>query len=847
MQKKQNKEKSSVRKKLTKLSPSTNPFQGNDVDSLELSFVNHLEFSLAKDEYSATDLDCFKSLALVARDRLIERWVETQQTYYRKGAKRVYYLSMEFLIGRLLQYALINLGLGENVEKAMQELGYRVEELQELESEAGLGNGGLGRLAACFMDSMATLELPAYGYGIRYEYGIFSQKIENGYQQEAPDSWLRYGNPWEIARPEYVCPVKFYGKVKPYTNAEGRLQFDWVDTDNVLAMPYDIPIPGYQNNTVNNLRLWAAKSSHEFNLDYFNHGDYERAMFDKIESETITRVLYPRDDIFEGKELRLKQEYFLVSATLQDILRRFKKTHTDKDGLSQFPDKVAIQLNDTHPSLGIPELMRILVDSERLGWEEAWDITVRTFGFTNHTVLPEALEKWPVRLIETVLPRHLQIIHEINRRFLDDIRSRYSNDEDRVRRMSLIEEGAEKKVRMAQMAIVGSHSVNGVSQLHSELLQKQVFKDFYDISPDKFNNKTNGITQRRWLKVCNPFLSKLITEYIGDGWITDLYALRKLADFADDKAFQKNWQQAKRENKKKLMSYIQNTQNLAINIDSIFDCQAKRIHEYKRQLLNALHAITLYNRINADPKKQFVPRTILFSGKAAPGYFNAKLIIKLINSIAERVNRDETVNDRLKVIFVPDYSVSLAEKLIPAADLSEQISMAGTEASGTGNMKFALNGALTIGTLDGANIEICEEVGAENIFIFGLKADEVVSLRRSGYAPRDYYSSNPELKKAIDMIASGFFSSDEPQLYAPLVDSLLSNDPYMVLADFADYVKCQEKVSEVYRDRNLWTKMSILNTANMGKFSSDRTIHEYAKEIWHAKAIPIKLPVKNKS
>ena len=826
---------------MEKLSPSTNEFQGTDIKSLQKSFVNHLEYSLAKDEYSATKRDFFKSLALSVRDRLIERWIETQQTYYREGAKRIYYLSMEFLLGRLLGDAISNLGLSRNINEAITDLGYEPEELMNLESDAALGNGGLGRLAACFLDSMATLELPAYGYGIRYDYGIFYQRILNGYQKEYPDNWLRYGNPWEIERPEYIYHIKYYGRVNEYKDKSGRVRFDWADTDNIIAMAYDTPIPGYHNNTVNNLRLWAAKSTREFNLEYFNSGDYDRAVEDKIESETISKVLYPRDDFYGGRELRLKQEYLLVSATLQDIIRRYKKTHSDN--FSLFPEKVAIQLNDTHPVLSILELMRILLDIEGLDWDEAWDITVKTFGYTNHTVMPEALEKWKVKLLELVLPRHLQIIYEINRRWLSEISQKYPGDEERVRTLSIIEEGDEKNIRMANLAIVGSHSINGVAALHTEILKKDVFKEFYDYWPEKFNNKTNGITQRRWLKLCNPGLSELITEKIGENWITNLTELKKLDNFVDDEAFRKKWNKVQRQNKIRLAEYIHRKLKTEVNTDSLFDVQVKRLHEYKRQLLNALHAITLYNRIKANPDAEVVPRTIIFGGKAAPAYAMAKLIIKLINSIADVVNHDDGIDDKLKVIFIPNYSVTLAELIIPAADLSEQISTAGMEASGTGNMKFALNGALTVGTLDGANIEIREEVGEENIFIFGLKSDEVSRRRRDGHDPRSYYNGNAELKKTIDMIQNGFFSPEEPNLFKPIIESLLNQgDHYMVLADYESYVKCQEKISQTFLDRDKWLKMSILNVANMGKFSSDRTIKEYAKEIWDAKSIPIKLP-----
>ncbi len=826
--------------KKKKLTPSTNEFQGTDIQSLQISFVNHLEYSCAKDEYSAINHDLFTSAALMVRDRMIERWIETQQSYYAVDAKRVYYLSLEFLMGRTLGNSLINLGLYDNAHQALHELGYDLEELRETEWDAGLGNGGLGRLAACFMDSMATLELPAYGYGIRYEYGIFFQRIINGYQVETPDNWLRYGNPWEFPRPEYLYPVRFKGRVEQYTDADGKLGFRWAEPEIVMAMAYDIPVPGYKNNTVNNMRLWSAKSTREFNLEYFNTGDYEKAVSDQANSENISKVLYPKDESFKGKELRLRQEYFFVSATLQDIIRRYKKTHED---FKAFPDKVAIQLNDTHPAIAIAELMRILIDIEGLGWEEAWDITVKTFGYTNHTVLPEALEKWPVGLMEYLLPRHMMIIYEINRRFLDDIAKKYPGDNNRLYRMSIIEEGSEKKVRMANLAIVGSHSVNGVAALHTEILKSNVFRDFYEYWPEKFNNKTNGITQRRWLLLCNSGLSKLITEKIGDGWTKDLYELKKLIPFADDPVFQKRWEEVKLENKKRLAEYIWRKNTVEVDIHSLFDCQIKRLHEYKRQFLNAMHCIYMYNRIKDNPKAHFVPRTVIFAGKAAPGYYISKLVIKLINSIADVVNNDQDVAGRLKVLFLANYCVSNAEKIIPAADLSEQISTAGYEASGTGNMKFALNGALTIGTLDGANIEIAEEVGDDNIFIFGLKAEEVMKKRFSGYNPWEYYNANEELRRVIDMISGGYFSRSEPNLFRPLTDLLLRyGDQYMIMADFEEYVKCQDRVNKVFLNRTDWIRKSILNTANMGKFSSDRTIAEYAEEIWNVKPVHVKIP-----
>jgi starch phosphorylase len=825
--------------KSSKLTPSNNKLLGMDAESIKNDFVNHMEYSLGKDEYAATTQDCYSSIALTARDRLIERWIMTQQAYYKTNAKRVYYLSLEFLIGRTLGNSLINLGLYGEADKAMHELGYSLEELREKEWDAGLGNGGLGRLAACFLDSLATLELPAVGYGIRYEYGIFFQSIRDGYQIETPDNWLRLGNIWEFPRAEFIYVVNFYGRVEQYTDSNGKFRSRWVDAEEIIAMGYDTPVPGYKNNTVNNLRLWSAKASREFDLNYFNDGDYIKAVSAKSVSENITKVLYPNDNIFEGKELRLRQEYFFVSATIQDIIRRFKKTHSD---FKEFPDQVAIQLNDTHPAISIPELMRILIDHEELSWEDAWDITVKTFGYTNHTILPEALERWPVSLVWRVLPRHMEIINEINRRFLEHLASVYPGNEDMMRELSIIEEGPEKKVRMANLAIIGSHAINGVAALHTEILKASVFKDFYRIWPGKFNNKTNGITQRRWLKLCNPKLSSLISEKIGENWTTDLYEMKKLIPYAGDAEFQKRWFDIKRANKEFLAKYIMSHNNISVNVDSMFDIHVKRLHEYKRQLLNALHVITLYNRIKDNPGGDFVPRTILFAGKAAPGYYMAKLIIKLISSISDVVNNDPQMGDRLKVLFLRNYAVSNAEKIIPAADLSEQISTAGTEASGTGNMKFALNGALTIGTLDGANIEIKEEVGDDNIFIFGLDAAGVTNLKHSGYNPFYYYNNNPELNRVISQIQNGFFSKGQPDLFRPIVDSLLyQGDTYMLFADYESYVNCQQRVSDTYRDTNRWGKMSIMNTANMGKFSTDRTISEYAKDIWGVKPVNIKI------
>ncbi|MDR3623775.1 MAG: glycogen/starch/alpha-glucan phosphorylase [Chlamydiales bacterium] len=809
-----------------------------NIDStfLKKSIIHHLNYTIAKDRYTATRRDVYTSLAYTIRDLMIKRWMESQRAYYDQDAKRVYYLSLEFLMGQSLKNSMINLGIYEYCEDAIKDLGYDLEEMSYIEWDAGLGNGGLGRLAACFLDSMATMGLPAYGYGIRYEYGIFYQKIEHGYQIETPDNWLRYGNPWEVGRPEYLYPVYYGGRVHQFMDEKGILRNQWVDREEVVAMAYDTPIPGYNNRSVNTLRLWSAKSSRGFDLNYFNHGDYIRAVEDNNRTENISRVLYPNDNMFVGRDLRLRQEYFLVSATLQDIVRRYKKHHKTLDA---FADKVAIQLNDTHPSLAIPELMHLFMDREGLSWDKAWDLTKKTFSYTNHTILPEALEKWPVKLLENMLPRHLQIIYEINRRLMEDVGIHYPGDVGKLARMSLIEEGSEKKVRMANLAIVGGHAVNGVSALHSDLLKAHLFKDFNEYYPNHFLNITNGVTPRRWLKLCNPNLSKLITDSIGEAWVTDLSLLSKLTTFANDSNFCKEWAKVKQENKKVLAQHIRFGHEIEVHAESLFDCQVKRFHEYKRQLMNALHMITLYNQIKDHPNAHYVPRTIIVGGKAAPGYYMAKLTIKLICNIAEIINNDPVASKFLKIVFMPNYRVSLAEMIIPAIDLSEQISTAGLEASGTSNMKFALNGALTIGTLDGANIEIKDLVGDENIFIFGLTAEEVLETKRSGYNPYEYYNKNASLKRCIDQIRDGFFSPDQLGLFKPIVDSLLSGgDHYLVLADYEAYISCQKRVSAAYSNQDAWTRSSILNVANMGNFSSDRAIAEYAK-LWNISSIDI--------
>jgi starch phosphorylase len=793
------------------------------------SFLEHMEYTLGKDKYTALRRDVYNALSYAVRERMISRWLDTQQAYYHDDPKRIYYVSMEFLMGRSLENSLLNLGIYDDFRSAMESLGYDFAEILEEEEDAGLGNGGLGRLAACFLDSMATMSIPAYGYGIRYEYGIFRQKIVDGAQMEVPDNWLRYTNPWELDRQQHLHKVKFYGKVIESRNESGKLFYDWVDTETVMAMAHDTPIPGYGTQTVNTLRLWSAKASREFDLKFFNEGNYIRALEKKMMSENISKVLYPADNVQEGRELRLKQEYFLASATIHDVLYRFKKIHSD---LRLLPEKVVVQLNDTHPALCIPELMRVLIDQEQFDWDEAWEITRKTFAYTNHTILPEALEKWPLWFFEHILPRHMIIIYEINERFLLEVRQQFPDDEPRVERMSIIEEHWERKVQMAHLAIVGSFSVNGVAALHSEILKKDLFRDFYEMYPEKFNNKTNGITQRRWLKKSNPDLASLITEAIGAGWTTDLDQLQRLRPLADDVAFRARWQQVKAAAKERLAAYILKHNCLQVDIHSLFDCQVKRIHEYKRQLLNVLHIIALYNRLKRSVGMDMPPRTFIFSGKAAPAYTMAKLIIRLINGVADVVNNDPAIQDRIKVVFLANYSVSLAELIFPAADLSEQISTAGTEASGTGNMKFTLNGALTIGTLDGANIEIMEEVGSDNIFIFGMNAAEVANLKKN-YNPRDWYNGNQELKLVLDMIGSGTFSPGSPELFQPIVETLLVNgDYYMLLADFASYLAAQEDVGRLYRDSEEWQRRSILNTAGVGKFSSDRTIREYARDIW---------------
>lgn len=807
------------------------------IDRIRESFEQRMALSIAHDMKYSSALDRFRALAFAIRDEMITKWLKTQDTYYRKNPKRIYYFSLEYLIGRTLSNALINLDLSEIVQKAMESLGYSLEDIAEIEDDAGLGNGGLGRLAACFLDSMATLELPAFGYGIRYEFGMFEQKIENLMQQEYPDNWLRFGNPWEIGRTEKRHKVHFMGRINNYQDKEGNNHSEWVDTETVIALGYDIPIPGYRTDTVNTLKLWAASSTRQFNLQTFNAGDYIGAIINKSQSETISKVLYPNDNNYEGKELRLKQQYFMVSASLQDILDRLRKCG---DPITALPDKAVIQLNDTHPSIAIPELMRILLDEHKMGWDDAWDITTHTFAYTNHTVLPEALEAWPVPLIESILPRHMQIIFEINQRFLDLVAAIFPGNFKRRSRMSIIEEGDPQNVRMAHLAIVGTFSVNGVAELHSRLLREGIFRDFNELFPEKFNNKTNGITPRRWLRQSNPRLSHLISSKIGENWTRNLFELKKLEAYVEDNDFIDAWRQVKQQNKQQLAEIIWQTNRVRVNTDSIFDVQVKRIHEYKRQLLNVFHVITLYNRIKAGETQGFVPRTVIFGGKAPPGYFMAKKIIHLICAVANLVNRDRSVGDLLKVIFIPNYNVSLAERIIPGADLSEQISTAGMEASGTGNMKFALNGALTIGTLDGANIEILEEVGEENIFIFGNTAEELIRIKEEGYVPAEYYEKDAELRRVMDQVRSGFFSPNDPETFLPVFNALYhGTGRYYIMADYRDYVSCQEQISAEFRDPQAWHRKAILNVARMGKFSTDRVIDDYCRDIWHVNPCPV--------
>jgi starch phosphorylase len=824
--------------KTTRHSADAQVRTGLDCESLKQAVHDHLRYSVARLPRLATPRDYYRALALAVRDRMQQRWTRSTQTYFDHDCKVAAYLSAEYLVGPHLGNNLVNLGIEEATRTAMAELGQDLDEIFACEEEPGLGNGGLGRLAACYLDSLATLERPAIGYGIRYEFGIFDQEIHDGWQVEVTDKWLRYGNPWEIAKPEIVYYVKWGGHTETFHDEQGAYRVRWVPSHVVKGTPYDTPVQGYGVNTCNTLRLWSAEAVESFDFQAFNTGDYYQAVADKLQSETVTKVLYPNDEPEAGKRLRLGQQYFFVSCSLQDMLRILEIASVP---VERFAEQFAVQLNDTHPSIGVAELMRLLVDERHLDWDTAWDITRNTFGYTNHTLLPEALETWPLPMFRELLPRHLEIIYEINQRFLAEVRARFPDDEERVARMSLIGEGGARRVRMANLATVGSHAVNGVAALHTELLKSSVLRDFYELWPERFSNKTNGVTPRRFLALANPELRELINASIGDGWLTRLDELRKLEPFAADAAFRAEWREVKLANKKRLAAWIHAQTDIEIDPSWLFDIQVKRIHEYKRQHLNVLHIATLYKRLKDNPSLDVPPRAFIFGGKAAPGYFLAKRIIKLINAVAETVNNDPDVNRHIRVAFVPNFNVQNAQLIYPAADLSEQISTAGKEASGTGNMKFMMNGALTIGTLDGANVEIREEVGADNFFLFGLSAAEVETIKHQGYRPEDQLASNDELRMTLDLIANGYFSHGDRDVFRPLVDNLRYADPFLVLADYAAYITCQEKVSTAWRDGEGWTRMSILNCARSGRFSSDRAIAEYCDDIWNVKPVNITL------
>ncbi|BAN34148.1 glycogen/starch/alpha-glucan phosphorylase [Sulfuricella denitrificans skB26] len=811
------------------------PALGMDANSIVNDFIRYFSHTLGQDKMCLAAYQVYTSLSMSLRDRLVERWKNTQYAYEEQNCKRTYYLSLEFLMGRALGNAMLNLDVDKPTEEALRNLGLMLEEIADQEHDAGLGNGGLGRLAACFLDSCATLQLPVVGYGIRYEYGMFRQKIDNGRQMEEPDHWLRDGNPWEIERPEHTVRVKFGGCTR-YYHRDGRLYARWTDSQDVVAVPYDVPIPGYRNGTVNTLRLWSAAATDEFDLSEFNAGSYTEAVAAKNGAENITMVLYPNDASENGKELRLRQQYFLASASLQDVLRNWVNIHGSN--FENFAEKNCFQLNDTHPTCAVPELMRLLMDKHFLDWDQAWAITSRTVAYTNHTLLPEALERWPVSMFGRLLPRLLDIIHEINARFLADVAQRWPGDTARQRRMSIIEEGDEAQIRMAYLAVVSSASVNGVAELHSHLLQLHLFHDFYEMWPSKFNNKTNGVTPRRWMAWSNPGLNDLITRTIGDGWVTDLTRLRKLAPHADKAKFRAEWRAVKQANKARLAEMVQRDCSIAFDTEALFDVQVKRIHEYKRQLLNVLHVIHLYDRIKRGDTADWTPRCVLIGGKAAPGYMIAKCIIKLVNSVAKVINEDPAAQGLLKLAFFPDYRVSAMEVICPGTDLSEQISTAGKEASGTGNMKFMMNGALTIGTLDGANIEIREEAGEENFFLFGLTAEEV-DATRPNYNPAAIIAADEDLRRVMQLLESGHFNLFEPGIFDPIIHAVTSpHDPWLTAADFRGYIDAQQQVARAYRDQENWTRMSILNTAASGKFSSDRTILDYNRDIWHLSQVP---------
>jgi glycogen phosphorylase len=807
---------------------------GNSVADLKQAILDDLYYVQGRIPELATPNDWYMALAYAVRDRMMNDWIKAFTLMRKEDVKIVGYLSAEYLIGPQLGNNLLNLGIGEPVKQALSELGLDLSAMLQQEPEPGLGNGGLGRLAACYMDSLATLRVPAIGYGIRYEFGLFHQEIRDGWQVEKTDKWLHFGNPWEICRPEISYYVGGGGQTEQYHDEAGNLRVRWVPARVVKGVAHDTLVAGYGGGMVDFLRLWASEAVEDFDLQAFNVGDYYKAVEEKVSSETISKILYPNDEPEVGKRLRLAQQYFFTSCSLQDMVRIHLRRGKS---LERFHENFAVQMNDTHPSIAVAELMRLFVDEHQMDWDKAWEVTQKTLGYTNHTLLPEALEKWSLPLFASILPRHLEIIYEINRRFLDEVRARFPGDNDRVTRMSLIDEHDDKYVRMAYLATVGSHAVNGVAEMHSELLKRTVLHDFYELWPQKFFNVTNGVTLRRWLALSNPELSQLITSKIGEGWITNENQLRKLEPFADDAAFRKKWHDVKQIRKQELAAWIKQCVGAVVDPTTLFDVQVKRIHEYKRQLLNILYVISLYNQLKKNPTIDIVPRTLIFGGKAAPGYFMAKLIIKLINSVADVIDRDPAIQGRLKVIFYPDFDVTNGQVIYPAADLSEQISTAGKEASGTGNMKFSMNGALTIGTLDGANVEIREQVGAENFFLFGLTVDEVFQLKAGGYNPRQYYEMNPVLKETIDQIASGAFSGGNRDLFKPIVDSLLNQDTYLVLADFQAYLECQYKVDKAFRDQEHWTRMSVLNVARMGKFSSDRSIREYCDKIWDAKPI----------
>jgi starch phosphorylase len=814
-----------------------NTHEASSLPPLQESIRHHIRYSLGKEWKHLSGHDLFMAVALAVRDRLVDRMLATEVRYQQAQAKRLYYLSIEFLMGRALSNNLHNLGLYSLCQEVLREMGMDLAVAEESESDAALGNGGLGRLAACFLDSLATLDMPGYGYGIHYEYGLFRQEIRNGYQREKPDHWRAYGSPWEIERADEACLIPVYGRIEHALDRHGHYNPMWMDWKILIGVPHDMPIVGYGGRTVNFLRLYSARSSAEFDMQIFNAGDYIKAVEQKIASETVTKVLYPADTVEAGQKLRLVQEYFLVACAIRDIIKRYLLTHATFDA---FSSQVAIQLNDTHPAITVAELMRVLIDENDLPWEKAWEITQATLGYTNHTLLPEALEQWPVSLFESVLPRHLQIIYEINSRFLDHVATMWPGDSERVRSLSIITEGERKQVRMGHLAIVGSHSINGVSALHTDLIKTSLVPDFFQLWPERFNNKTNGITQRRWLLQANPLLARLLTDTIGDAWITDLEALRTLEPMTLDEGFQQEFLRIKRANKERLATVIKELTRVTVDPNSLFDVQVKRIHEYKRQLLNVLHIIHEYLGIIEDQQMPTVPRTYIFAGKAAPGYWAAKQLIKLINNVGRVINNDARVHGQLKVVFIPDYRVSLAEKIIPAADLSEQISTAGKEASGTGNMKFALNGALTIGTLDGANIEIMEEVGSENIFIFGLQAHDIQTMRAQGsYRPREHYARDPALRRVMDALATDLFCREDPSLFRWIYHALVEHgDTYFHLADLPSYIDAQERAGTEFNNPVNWARKASLNVARIGKFSSDRTIREYARDIWNLERVP---------